>query len=101
MMYPVIQRPVARGASGTIAGGTIRSRLCLAAILVGASVMPSGPAVAQERLLRCMTSTGPARPGHPSQHFAQRHFYAPARNAMFFSPAQATCRWGTARHRRS
>ena len=94
MMHPIIQRP-------TVASGSNRTRLRLAVILIGASVMSSAPAAAQERLLRCMTSTGPAGPGHLSQHFAQRHFYAPAHNAMFFSPAEATCRWRTARHRRS
>ena len=93
-MHLTIQSPA-------IPSETIRIRLYLAAILVGTLPMLSGPAAAQERLLRCMTSASPTGPGHRSQLFAQRHLYAPARNAMFFSHAEATCRWKAARHRRS
>ena len=98
-MRRTIQRPTVKRPA--ITSGTIRLGFCLAVTVVGASAMPFGPAAAQERLLRCMTSIGPARPGHRPQHFAQRHLYAPARNAMFFSRTEATCRWKTARDRHS
>ncbi|TLU72204.1 hypothetical protein [Lichenicoccus roseus] len=51
------------------------------------------PASAHEQLLRCATSPATARPGHRVQHFAERPFYAPVLNAMFFSHPDTLCRW--------
>ena len=79
---------------------TNQTRRGFALVVLCAGPLLAGPAMAQERLLRCVTSTNVAGPGHHPQRFAQRHFYAPARNAMFFSPTQSTCRWQAVRHPR-
>ena len=77
--------------------------LGLGAALVAAGMSPtlSKPADAREHPLACLTPAALAMPGHHSQRFAQRHLYAPARDAMFFSHPESTCRWKAAQHRRS
>ena len=79
---------------------TNQIRRSIALVVIGAWPLLAGPAMAQERLLRCVTSSNVAGPGHHPQRFAQRHLYAPARNAMFFSRGESPCRWQAARHPR-
>ena len=74
--------------------GSIVAAICLT-LLAGLA----GAASAHEQLLHCATSPAAARPGHHVQHFAERPYYAPVLNAMFFSHPDALCRWRVpARH---
>lgn len=81
--------------------GTIQMGFGLALVIAGAWPVLPEPAASQEVLLRCATSAALTAPGHHPQRFAQRHLYAPARNAMFFSHTESACRWKAAQHRRS
>ena len=80
--------------------GTGRAGIGLTLLLFAAVAMPTVPASARERLLRCATSPVAMRAGHHLQHFAQHRFYAPTHSAMFFSHEGSACRWKAAHRRR-
>lgn len=66
------------------------------ALLVNVTV---APAIAKERLLRCINAPVSIGRGHHAQHFAQHRLYAPVSSAMFFSHAGSACRWKSGQRR--
>lgn len=76
----------------------LKASLAMVLLVAVVAVAPA-PAMAKERLLRCVNAPVSIGRSHHRQHFAQHRLYAPVSSAMFFSHAGSACRWKSGQRR--